>query len=268
MISNSDYSSLLTSIAEFTERLAHDPRSSVFVPLSEAYQQLGMASDALEVARRGVQSLPGFGPGHTLLGRLLAEKGDIAGAVTSFERALSIDDQSLPALKGLARIRYQQGEHDAARHLLLKVLALKPDDSMVRKTLASLPPQAPGAVANKASDPAVVKKDTAPISTPTIAEIYERQGLLQRALGVYRDLLQKDPTNQGLLQKYRDLKTRINAGASKLSPPPTVDPPASETAEPKPPVVLAPQAVTTEFRVIQSLECLLEAVRRRREYVR
>jgi tetratricopeptide (TPR) repeat protein len=264
MIAAKDQGSLLGAIAEYTERLAKDPHETIFVPLSEAYRQLGLNDYALEVARTGVQHLPEFGPGHVLMGRLLVERGETAGAATCFERALSIDAGCLPALKGLSRIRYQQGEHDAARQLLQQAAALRPDDLMVRKALANLQAQHAAASTGAAGEPAV-KKGGAPIATPTIAEIFERQGLLQRALGVYRDLLQKDPSNQDLLQRCRSLQARIAADAgdiapqvSALTPAPTADPLTTVAASPD-----LPPGLST----IQSLERLLSAVRRRREHV-
>lgn len=263
MMAGNDHGSLLGAIAEYTERLAQNPRATVFVPLSKAYRQLGMVDDAMAIARTGVQTIPEFSPGHTLLGRLLVEKGDAAGAIACFERALAIDNEDLPALKGLARIRYQQGEHEVARQLLLKASALKSDDPTVQQALASLPPQTRGTAHAPAGEPA--QKVAAPIATPTIAEIYERQGFLKRALGVYRDLLQRDPANQDLLGKYRALKARIAAGASDVTPPPAVDPPAA-VAE-VPPVEVAPPVVPAGQHVLQSLERLLEAVHRRRKHV-
>jgi tetratricopeptide (TPR) repeat protein len=266
MTSSIDHGSLLGSIAEYTELLARNPRDTVFIQLSEAYRQLGLADEALDIARSGVQNLPAFTPGHTLLGQLLAERGDMAGAIVSFEKALGIDADCFPALKGLARIRYQQGEREAARQLLQRAATLQPGDPVVAKVLASLPPQA----ADASPDPVVAespaeKKGGPPIATPTIAEIYERQGLLKRALGVYSDLLQLDPANQDLLRKYRDLKARISSGASGAA----VSSPAAEEPERvevhSPPGVL--QEVQPGLRAIQSLERLLHAVRRRREHV-
>jgi tetratricopeptide (TPR) repeat protein len=259
MTAGKENGSLLGTIAEYTELLAQNPRATVFVPLSEAYRQLGLTDYALEIARTGVHNLPEFGPGHALVGRLLVERGETAGAVASFERALSIDTGCLPALKGLARIRHQQGEHGAARQLLQQAAALQPDDPVVRKALASLSSHE-AAVAGPTA-----KKGRAPIATPTIAEIFERQGLLQRALGVYRDLLQKDPANQDLLQKYRNLKGRIAAGAGDVAPQAPELPPAppAELLTPVP----APSDLPPGLSTIQSLERLLSAARRRREHV-
>ncbi|PNU18909.1 hypothetical protein C2E25_15210 [Geothermobacter hydrogeniphilus] len=130
--------SLLGKIAGFTEILAKDPQSTVFVSLSEAYRQLGMLDDALEIAQKGTQHLPGFSPGYIVLGRILAQQGDLAKAALAFEQALAIEETSLQALKGLARTRYRQGYLDRARELLHKAEILNPHDPIVQKMLASI----------------------------------------------------------------------------------------------------------------------------------
>jgi len=130
--------SLLGKIAGFTEILAKDPQSTVFVSLSEAYRQLGMLEDALEIAQKGTQHLPGFSPGYIVMGRILAQQGDLAKAAMAFEQALAIEETSLQALKGLARTRYRQGYLDKARELLHKAEIFNPDDPIVQKMLASI----------------------------------------------------------------------------------------------------------------------------------
>jgi len=135
--------SLLGKIAGFTEILAKDPQSTVFVSLSEAYRQLGMLDDALEIAEKGTRRLPAFSPGFVALGRILAQQGDLGRAGNAFEQALGIEKDSLQALKGLARTRYRQGYLDQARELLLRAEELNPQDPVVQKMLSSLHGQGP-----------------------------------------------------------------------------------------------------------------------------
>jgi hypothetical protein len=48
-----------------------------------------------------------------------------------------------------------------------------------------------------------------PIPTDTLADIYLKQGHLDRALGVYQDILARDPQNAGVKEKYEALRKRI-----------------------------------------------------------
>ena len=99
--------SLLGKIAGYTEILAKDPRSTIFVQLSEAYRQMGMLDDALEIASKGVRSLPSHAPGFTALGRIQAQRGARGEAVAAFEKAVELDRENLAALKGLASLKLQ-----------------------------------------------------------------------------------------------------------------------------------------------------------------
>jgi len=214
MASNTSDGSQLGKLAGYIEILAKDPRSTVFVPLAETYRQLGLLDDALEVASRGAQVLPRFSPGYTVLGRIQAQRGDLAAAVTAFEKALLLDPENLTSLKGLAKVRMRRGERTQAEQLLQRATALKPDDSVAQKMLAALgsaPLAAPEPPPSGDGETETLTAEGDPISTATIAEIYIRQGFFGRAQKVYRDLLQVDPHNEEIRRKLVDLKQRIDS---------------------------------------------------------
>lgn len=282
--------SLLGKIAGYTEILARDPRSPVFAPLSEAYRQMGMLDDALQIARQGVTALPRYCPGHISLGRVLAQRGDLSRAIAAFEAALAIEHDNLTAIKGLARVRILNRQPEEALQILLRGATINPGDEGVRKMLASLGPvHSRGAVVPEASlpDEPPMEKPVAgePIATSTIAEIYVRQGLLKRAMKVYRDLLKIDPHNQEVRAKLVELKARVEAQeaqglpgggdspAAQLSP--AAQPsPAPEAVFPKPTIAalaepvaaVAPQETRSEIHQ-RLLNRWLDAIARRREHV-
>jgi len=275
--------SQLAKIAGYTEILAKDPRSTVFVPLCEAYRQMGMLDDALEVARKGVQTLPKFSPGYAILGRVHAQRGQNDQAVAAFEKALSMDEENLTALKGLITLRLKKGEKALARPLLERVVNLKPDDKKAVQLLASLTPSKPEQRTAPSSPPPertqVASDDmqeTEPIATSTIAEIYIRQGFPKRALKVYRDLLDADPHNEDIRRKLILLKKRIEeeSVAAPQSDAAGDIPEADQTDAPQPDK--EPQAMSsTESSVVMSpseraiaaLNRHLEAIRQRRDHV-
>jgi tetratricopeptide (TPR) repeat protein len=233
--------SLLGKIAGYIEILAKDPRSTVFVSLAESYRQMGLLDDALEVATRGVQVLPSFSPGYSILGRIQAQRGDREAAAAAFDRALLIDPENLLSLKGLARVRMQQGDRPQALKLLRRAVALKPDDAVAQKMLEALGASAAAPETNlrpQAVAAATGSPSNDPISTATIAEIYVRQGFLGRAMKVYRDLLQADPHNDEIRHKLVELKQRIET--QKVSPTPV------EAVVPVEPVQEAAPAVVAE----------------------
>jgi tetratricopeptide (TPR) repeat protein len=235
--------SLLGKIAGYLEILAKDPRSTVFVSLAESYRQMGLLDDALEVATRGVQVLPSFSPGYSILGRIQAQRGDHEAAAAAFDRALLIDPENLLSLKGLARVRMQQGDRPQALKLLRRAIALKPDDAVAQKMLDALGASATPSEVNlrpQAVAAAAVSPSNDPISTATIAEIYVRQGFLGRAMKVYRDLLQTDPHNDEIRHKLVELKQRIDT--QKVSPTPVEAVVPVEPVEPVQEEVPAPAA--------------------------
>ena len=63
----------------------------------------------------------------TLRGMAYAGKGEPSSALDSFQQAIKLDPSYLPALEGAAQIEYQRG-NSAAKPLLMRVLAQRPDD--------------------------------------------------------------------------------------------------------------------------------------------
>ncbi|MBE0598525.1 MAG: tetratricopeptide repeat protein, partial [Desulfuromonadales bacterium] len=192
--------SLLRKIVSCTETLVRDPQSAVFVQLSDAYRQLGMLEDALAVANKGVTALPQYAPGLLVLGRVQFEMGQLQPARATLEAAHLLDRGDLGVLRGLARVLVACGEKERAWEILEEGARLHPGDGEIRKLLATLPPRALPAGAGATTS------EGEPIATPTIAEIYLKQGFPQRALKVYQDLLKANPENQGLRQKLVDLQ--------------------------------------------------------------
>jgi tetratricopeptide (TPR) repeat protein len=263
--------SLLGKIAGYVEILAKDPRSTVFVSLAESYRQMGLLDEAVDVATRGVKALPSFSPGYAILGRIQIQLGNVDAAAAAFERALLIDPENLLSLKGLARVRMQQGGQAEALRLVRRAIALKPDDNVAQKMLAALAASPATPDINPSRPVAAADHPHAdPISTPTIAEIYIRQGFLGRAMKVYRDLLQADPHNEEIRQKLVELKLRIEsqkaspAAAAPAILPATMVEVAAEVAGASETAVRAPE--TAQEVVI--LTRWLDSISRRRADVR
>ncbi|HKK00879.1 MAG TPA: tetratricopeptide repeat protein, partial [Desulfuromonadales bacterium] len=146
--------------------------------------------------------------------------GDLSAAMGSFARALDLDADNLPALKGLAKAKHQSGDAAAARQLLEKAATLAPDDEALRQFLKRLPPDpeekasepipsAPSPQPSVRSSRRGHRTSADPFTTVTIAEIYIRQGFLRRALKIYRDLLSSDPSDENIRQRLIALKQQI-----------------------------------------------------------
>jgi len=218
MAQNMSGTSLIGKIGSYLQIVTKDPRSTAFVPLAEAYRQVGLLDDALEAARMGTRSLPHFSPGFATMGRVLGQMGRIDEAMGAFAQALSIDRQSQAALIGLARLHLIRGERDQARKILQQAAEFHPRDENVRNMLVALDLPRPWdklkqvQVDIPATAPSTVpvetgSKEPESIFTATLAEIYVKQGLTDKAIAVYEEILKQDPDSQFIRERLNTLLT-------------------------------------------------------------
>jgi hypothetical protein len=78
-------------------------------------------------------------------------------------------------------------------------------ETPVEKPAQAFPPPSP----EKKEEEEEEETSPPPIPTDTLADIYLKQGHLDRALGVYEDILAKDPQNAGVKEKYEALRKRV-----------------------------------------------------------
>jgi tetratricopeptide (TPR) repeat protein len=227
MTTSSTGGSLIGKIGSYLQIVAKDPSSTAFVPLAEAYRQTGLMDDALEAARLGTKMLPHFSPGFSTMGRILGQMGRIDEAMSAYAKALSLDRQSQAALVGLARLHLIRAERDQARKILLQAKEFHPDDEKVSDMLNALDLPRPWSDIRQASEqqqessgkvqPA--KETGEPIPTATLAEIYVKQGLVDKAVKTYQDILEQNPDNDAARERILQLQEKsseIDVAASDL----------------------------------------------------
>jgi len=205
--------SLIGKIGSYLQIVSKDPSSTAFVPLAEAYRQTGLMDDALEAARMGTKMLPHFSPGFSTLGRILGQMGRLDEAMSAYAKALSLDRQSQAALVGLSRLHLIRGERDLARKILKQAQEFHPDDEKITDMLNALDLPRPWAEIHQASQPqeAVAEESEAsseksePIPTATLAEIYVKQGLIDKAIRTYQEILEQNPTNDKARERILEL---------------------------------------------------------------
>lgn len=243
--------SLIGKIGSYLQIVAKDPSSTAFVPLAEAYRQVGLLDDALEAARLGTRMLPHFSPGFSTMGRILGQMGRIDEAMSAYARALSLDRQSQSALVGLARLHLIRGERDQARKILLQAKEFHPEDEKIADTLTALDlprpwdeikqaPQIQEATPQKAE--ATVESGE-PIATATLAEIYVKQGLLDKAIRVYQDLLEQNPDNETARNRLDALRGQTGTDVKAPVASPAVAPVATAPAPQVEPKEQSPLAI-------------------------
>ena len=124
------------------------------------------------------------------------------------------------------------------------IYELSMDDIVYDEEEEALEPVAAAAV--DVSAPAPARHDT--LSTLTLAELYEQQGFVAKALDIYRTVLAEDPDNAQLQAKISQLAGQVSAAEIQPEQPEAPDAAADfeETAElaEEPPFIAAPVDIT------------------------
>ena len=223
---------------------------SAFEKLAEKLIEVECKAEALELTRAGLSRMP-RGTGLSLLeARLLSEEGDAQGAWNAVGRLLEIDPQNTRGLWLKARLGRRLEKKDEAIQAARILLRLVPDHQEARVLLSEMAPEA------EEEDKVAVKEGAATgrrtITTATLAEIYVKQGYLNKAVHVYRELLEAEPENERLAQRLKELELQI-AGPAPTSP--------TEPSEPAPP------ELPREEKLLNVFESWLTAIRQRRSHV-
>ncbi len=221
MPGSNQQSSLLGKIAAYTEILEKDPKSTIFVSLSEAYRKLGMLEDARAVAETGLEQHDEFTPAHIVLARIYCQLGDYQSSSQHFDRALQLDPTSLSGLVGYARLKILTGDETGARELLLEARKQNPADPVINKLLLSLPEpavepeveQPEGATESEDAQEDSAGSNASLVSS-TLAELYLQQGLEEKALEMFRQLSAQSPNDLELRRKIRALEEKLSVDSS------------------------------------------------------
>jgi tetratricopeptide (TPR) repeat protein len=92
---------------------------------------------AVELSRVALRDAPQDAQLWTLQGIALSRKGDTGAALTTFQKALTLSPDYIPALEGAAQLHYQAGSREAVP-LLTRLLRLRPGDPTSHAMLAVL----------------------------------------------------------------------------------------------------------------------------------
>ena len=105
-------------ITRWSEELARDPSSRVFLQLGDALRRKGQLDVAFKIVQRGVERHPNDPEGHDLLAHIAIARGDLARAGQAWEAVLRVAPGHVGAMKGLGYVHFQQRRfEDAERYL-------------------------------------------------------------------------------------------------------------------------------------------------------
>lgn len=110
-------------IRRWSDELASDPSSLVFLQLSETLRRQGQIEIALKIALRGLERHPNNIDAHDLVARIAVDQRDFARAYEEWETVLRFDPNHVGAMKGLGYLCFQYGRFDDAEWYLNRASA-------------------------------------------------------------------------------------------------------------------------------------------------
>ncbi len=183
-----------TEIARLAERYSKDPKSRIFVQLADAYRKNNMVDEALEVLKQGLQHHPQYPLAYLILGKCYFDKRMYAQAREALEKTIEYDPVNIVALRLLAQVCENLKDEACQIKAYKGIISIDPTDEMAKNKLTQL-------------EAGQRKGD---IYTLTIAQEYEKQGNLEKALEVYEHLSFMDPTDLAIKHKINELKNKIS----------------------------------------------------------
>jgi tetratricopeptide (TPR) repeat protein len=208
-----------------------DPEGSPvsFIQKAEALRGEGRIEEAIGICREGLAKTPGVLAARLLLGRCYFEKGMMEQAKEELEKVAQEIEECLPVFRLLSQIYLEAKEVDKALEVMRKTMYFTaPSAPEAKKTTPlemgllhrgkyppfSVPPLAEqerrAQGEGKAEEGEGEKKREAQaFQTDTLAEIYVKQGQLEKALAIYRDILKREPENVQMQAKFEALKKEM-----------------------------------------------------------
>jgi tetratricopeptide (TPR) repeat protein len=211
--------------------------------LAEAYRKDGLCDQAIAIIRSGLAKMPEPLSARLLLGRCYLEKEMIAEAKEELEAVVRGIEECLPVYKLLSQVYLREKNVDKALEALRKALFFTPAEEAPSPKLTPLemnllqrgsrppfvtPPvqsqepqgvifgetkqEPPKAERPKEEKPKEEKEDGSrktPIQTDTLAEIFIKQGHPSKALGIYQEILTREPENPEIRQKVEALQRKL-----------------------------------------------------------
>ena len=105
-------------VRRWSDELARDPGSLVFLPLGETLRRQGQLDLALKIAMRGLERHSHNPDAHDLLARIAVDRGELQRAFDEWDMVLRLTPEHVGALKGMAFVRFQQGNTAEAEEYL------------------------------------------------------------------------------------------------------------------------------------------------------
>jgi Flp pilus assembly protein TadD len=182
-----------------------------------AYMALGRSEDAALDFSRVLVTQPDNVSALRGLARLKEEGGDHAAAVSLLQRALRVRGTDPEVVQELAYALEKRGDFEQARVYYSNVLALMPDAQITRSRLAeTLLAQSQPDEAVRVLEEGVARTPSAPMLRRSLGSLLERSGKIPEAVAAYREYVRLAPNAEdakALEDRAASLERRLGAAA-------------------------------------------------------
>ncbi len=208
---------LNAEIKMLQERYDRAPESRIFAPLADAYRKNGDVDKAIELCEKGLEGFPEYASAHVILGKCFYDKGATERSRAEFERVLEIDPENMVALKFMGDILMSEGDRDESISCYRRILAIDPTNEEVSDKLKGLENEFREREIDL-DDADTVKKSGQPgeLATLTLAGIYAAQGYYNKALKIYKEVLDSEPDNTEAAEMIVKIEEMIESSNKEL----------------------------------------------------
>ena len=193
------------------------PESRIFAPLADAYRKSGDVEKAIELCEKGLEGYPDYASAHVILGKCFYDKGATERSRAEFERVIEIDPENMVALKFMGDILMSEGDRDESISYYRKILAIDPTNEDVSEKLKGLENEFREREIDL-SDHKSIRKDGQQdeLATMTLAGIYAAQGYYNKALKIYKEILEEEPDNKEASEMIGKIESMIESSNKEL----------------------------------------------------
>ncbi len=188
---------LSAEIKLLRDRYDRAPDSRIFAPLADAYRKKGDVDRAIELCEKGLEGYPDYASAHVILGKCFYDKGATERSRAEFKRVIEIDPENMVALKFMGDILMSEGDRDESISFYRRILAIDPTNEEVSGKLKGMENEFREREIDL-DDAKTVRKAGQPgeLATMTLAGIYAAQGYYNKALKIYKEILDTEPDNK------------------------------------------------------------------------
>lgn len=200
-----DRETLSGAVVELEREMKDEPSARFFAPLAEAYRLQGRLEDAIRVAETGLLSNPDHIAIRLVLARALTDCCRDEEARKAYDEVARLDPDNAEAraFTGLIEAPGAQGEGDRG-DASSDELTLKEPISLSAE-LAHLSEL----FSERRCCPEPLAQDPDEIATLTLAEIYARQGLPDKAVEVCERILARDPDDEEAARRLGEYRNEL-----------------------------------------------------------